>query len=55
MFTILAEAEQTAASGFPTIIMLVVWSLFSIIFMIRPENKKKKAAEEMRNALKSRR
>lgn len=52
MFTILAEAEQTAASGFPTIIMLVVLVAVFYFFMIRPENKKKKAAEEMRNSLK---
>ena len=40
------------ASMLPMILMLVVMFAIMYFLMIRPENKRKKAAEEMRNSLK---
>ena len=41
----------TGASSYSGIIVLVVMLVVFYIFLIRPENKKKKQAEEMRNNL----
>lgn len=54
MFTFLTEtASNTAAvSGYSTIIMIVIMVAVFYFLLIRPENKKKKAMEAMRSALK---
>ena len=48
----ITSTSTAGAGGFSTIIMLVVLFAVSYFFMIRPENKRKKEAEAMRNALK---
>ena len=52
MYTILT-AETVAAGGgaFSMIIMLALVFGFMYLLIIRPENKRKRAAEEMRNSL----
>ena len=53
MFTLLTETQTQAPSLFdPTFIIMMV-ALFAIMYflMIRPENKRKKKAEELRNSL----
>ncbi len=53
MFTFLTEANATGAvGGYSTIIMLVLMVAVFYFLLIRPENKKKKAMEAMRAALK---
>ena len=47
-----SAAESGAAGGGSMIIMMVVLIAVFYFFMIRPENKRKKEAEAMRNALK---
>ena len=42
---------ETAGAGYSSIIMLVVMIAVFYFFMIRPENKKRKKLEEMRNEL----
>lgn len=50
--TAAASADGTATgSGASMIIMIVIMIAIFYFFMIRPENKKKKQAEEMRNSL----
>lgn len=49
---VLAATGTGGATMFPTIAMLVVMVAVMYFLMIRPENKKKKAAEEMRSSLK---
>ena len=44
-------AGAAAGMGYGTIIMFVAFIAIFYFFMIRPENKKKKKAEEMRNSL----
>ena len=46
-----AAAEAPGGMGFTTIIMLVAMLGVFYFMMIRPENKRKKEAEEMRNSL----
>ena len=52
MFIILEAAQPTAGLMDPTFILMIV-AMFAIMYflMIRPENKRKKKAEEMRNSL----
>lgn len=45
-------STDATAGGMSTILMLVVLFAVFYFFMIRPENKRKKEAEAMRNALK---
>ena len=45
-------AGAAAGGGFSMILMLVLMFAVMYFLMIRPENKRKKQAEEMRNALK---
>lgn len=45
------EAGTSGGSNFSGIILLVVMIAVFYVFLIRPENKKKKKAEEMRNNL----
>ena len=47
-----AAAGNAAGGGMSMIIMLVVMFAIMYFLMIRPENKRKKQAEEMRNSLK---
>ena len=47
-----ASAPTGDMSMLPSILMVVVMIAVMYFLMIRPENKKKKAAEEMRNSLK---
>jgi len=46
-----ADGASTAGSGLSMIIMIVIMIAVFYFFLIRPENKKKKAAEEMRAGL----
>ncbi len=46
------EAQQPAGMGMSTIIMLVAMVAIFYFMLIRPENKRKKEAENMRSALK---
>ena len=58
MFYFLADAaagtgaEAGAVGGFSPIIMIVIMVAVFYFLMIRPENKRKKEAEQMRSALK---
>ena len=56
MFLFLAAAATAAGdvpgAGFSTILMLLVMFLVFYVFLIRPENKRKKEAQAMRDALK---
>ena len=54
MFILSASAGTGAggASMFPSILMIVVMIAIMYFLLIRPENKRKKEAEEMRNSLK---
>ena len=47
-----AAATTAAGGGMSTIIMIVLMIAIFYFLMIRPENKRKKQAEEMRNSLK---
>ncbi len=47
-----AAADPGSVSILPSIIMIVVMIAIFYFLMIRPENKRKKEAEEMRNSLK---
>ena len=54
MFNFLTDAASTAAGGMgTTIVMLGVMMVLMYFMLIRPENKRKKQAEQMRSALKS--
>ena len=46
-----ASGEASTGAGYSSIIMLVVMIAVFYFFMIRPENKKRKKLEEMRNEL----
>ena len=48
----LSSGTGAAATGGSTILMFVVLIAVFYFFMIRPENKRKKEAQQMRNALK---
>ena len=52
MFAFFTETAATGASAMSTILMFVVIIAVFYFFMIRPENKRKKEADAMRNALK---
>lgn len=52
MLHFLAEETSTSGLGLSTIIMLVLMVAIFYFLMIRPENKRKKEAENMRSALK---
>ena len=52
MFAFMTETATTGAGALSTILMFVVIIGVFYFFMIRPENKRKKQADEMRNALK---
>lgn len=52
MFTFLESTAGTAGAGTSTILMIVILIAVFYFFMIRPENKKKKAMNDMRNSLK---
>ncbi len=47
-----AEPASAAAMGMPSIVMLVLMIAIFYFMLIRPENKKKKAMQQMRDALK---
>lgn len=47
-----ASTETASGGGFSLILMLVVMFALMYFLMIRPENKRKKQAEEMRSSLK---
>ena len=47
-----AAATTAAGGGMSTIVMIVLMIAIFYFLMIRPENKRKKQAEEMRNSLK---
>ena len=47
-----AAADPGAGSMLPSLIMIVVMVAVFYFILIRPENKRKKKAEEMRNSLK---
>lgn len=49
---ILSAAAPAGGSMFASLVMVVVMIGVCYFLMIRPENKKKKAADEMRNSLK---
>ncbi len=49
---ILSASTAGTPSMLPSILMIVIMLAVLYFMMIRPENKKKKAAEEMRNSLK---
>lgn len=46
------SADLTGANGMSTIIMLVIMVAIFYFMLIRPENKRKKEAEQMRSSLK---
>lgn len=52
MVLFLTSADASASSGGSMLIMMVVLIAVFYFFMIRPENKRKKEAEAMRNAVK---
>ena len=52
MFILSAAAEPQSVSMLPSILMIVAMIAVFYFILIRPENKKKKAAEQMRNSLK---
>lgn len=52
MFAFFTDTAATGASAMSTILMFVVLIAIFYFFMIRPENKRKKEADAMRNALK---
>ena len=52
MFSILATESASSAGWISMVVWLVILFAFMYFFMIRPENKRKKQAEEMRNSLK---
>lgn len=52
MFNFLAEADPAGGMGWTTIIMLVAMLGVFYFMMIRPENKRKKEAEQMRSDMK---
>ncbi len=52
MFAFFTDAATTGANAMSTILMFVVLIAVFYFFMIRPENKRKKQADAMRNALK---
>ena len=52
MFILSATAADGGVSMLPSIFMIVVMIGVCYFLLIRPENKKKKAADEMRNSLK---
>ena len=51
MNLILTGASSTAGAGGSTILMLVLMFAVFYFFFIRPENKKEKKVEDMRNSL----
>lgn len=51
MFAVLTSTTSTAGSLAPTILMIVLMVAMIYFMIIRPENKKKKALNEMRSAL----
>ena len=53
MFTFLEATAQTTGSLLDPTFLIMMVALFAIMYflMIRPENKRKKKAEEMRNSL----
>ena len=51
MNLILTGASSTAGAGGSTILMLVLMFAVFYFFFIRPENKKQKKVEDMRNSL----
>ena len=55
MFILSADAAATpqGVSMFPSLLMIVAMIAVFYFMLIRPENKKKKAAEEMRGSLKA--
>ena len=54
MFNYLAESAAPAAGGIgTTVVMLGVMMVVMYFMLIRPENKRKKQAEQMRSSLKS--
>ena len=53
MLNFLTSGAQTTAGGSSMIIMLVAMVAIFYFMMIRPENKRKKEAEQMRSALKN--
>ena len=52
MFILSATAAGGPTSMLPSILMIVIMIAVCYFLLIRPENKKKKAADEMRNSLK---
>ena len=56
MFILAADTAEVSGGGtvsiLPTLIMIVVMVAVFYFILIRPENKRKKKAEEMRNSLK---
>ena len=53
MFAFFTETAATGAGAMSTILMFVVIIGIFYFFMIRPENKRKKEAEQMRSAVKT--
>ena len=53
MLNFLTSGAQTTAGGSSMIIMLVAMVAIFYFMMIRPENKRKKEAEQMRSAVKT--
>lgn len=57
MFNFLAEAADTGANGgtslMSTVLMLVIMVVIFYFMLIRPENKRKKEAEELRSSIKT--
>ena len=53
MLNFLTSGAQTTAGGSSMIIMLVAMVAIFYFMMIRPENKRKKEAEQMRNSVKT--
>jgi len=52
MFLFLTDTGATSASGMSTILMFAVLIAVFYFFLIRPENKRKKQAQAMRDSLK---
>jgi len=52
MFLFLTDTASSTAGGASTIVMLVVLVAVFYFFLIRPENKRKKDAQAMRDSLK---
>ena len=51
MSNLLLAGNAQAASGMSSIIILIIFIAFMYFFMIRPQKKKEKEANEMRNSL----